>query len=93
MLDFVEEVQRVWEVKFQRGRNPDLTFMAHLWEPLRVFPLPLAMHLGSEAMHLFCHCLLLASGFRAHRSKVTYVPLPGATSMPFSNMPLYCHDL
>jgi len=32
---FVNEVERRWEVKFPEGRNPDLKFMAHLWEPLR----------------------------------------------------------
>ena len=32
---FVDEVEKRWGVKFPEGRNPDLTFMAHLWEPLR----------------------------------------------------------
>jgi hypothetical protein len=32
---FVNEVERRWGVKFPEGRNPDLKFMAHLWEPLR----------------------------------------------------------
>ena len=38
---FVDEVEKRWGVKFPEGRNPDLTFMAHLWEPLRFFPTPL----------------------------------------------------
>ena len=32
---FVAEVEKRWGVAFQPGRNPDLKFMAHLWEPLR----------------------------------------------------------
>ena len=32
---FVDEVEKRWGVKFPEGRNPDLNFMAHLWEPLR----------------------------------------------------------
>lgn len=32
---FVDEVEKRWGVKFPDGRNPDLNFMAHLWEPLR----------------------------------------------------------
>lgn len=32
---FVDEVEKRWGVKFPKGRNPDLNFMAHLWEPLR----------------------------------------------------------
>ena len=39
---FVDEVERRWGVKFPEGRNPDLTFMAHLWEPLRLVQHPAA---------------------------------------------------
>ena len=42
---FVDEVEKRWGVKFPKGRNPDLTFMAHLWEPLRF---------ASAALHCLC---------------------------------------
>lgn len=67
--EFVRDIERVWGVEFPPGRNPDLIFMAHLWEPLRVLPKPLALHLASEAAGLACHALLWALGFRRKRSQ------------------------
>ena len=32
---FVSEVEKRWGVQLPPGRNSDLVFMAHLWEPLR----------------------------------------------------------
>ena len=42
---FVDEVERRWGVRFPEGRNPDLSFMAHLWEPLRSVALPFLIEL------------------------------------------------
>ena len=67
--EFVHDIERVWDVQFPPGRNPDLIFMAHLWEPLRVLPKPLALPLASEAAGLVCHALLAALGFRRKRSQ------------------------
>jgi len=67
--EFVRDIERVWGVEFPPGRNPDLIFMAHLWEPLRVLPKPLALHLASEAAGLACHALLAGLGFRRRSSQ------------------------
>lgn len=32
---FVDEVEGAWGLRFPPGFNPDLRFMAHVWEPLR----------------------------------------------------------
>ena len=33
---FLERVEAAWGVRIaHEGRNPDITFMRHLWEPLR----------------------------------------------------------
>ena len=68
---FVEDVQCKWRYRLPPGRNPGIKFMAHLWEPLRVCPLPLALHCVSEALHLLCHGLLLGAGFSAFQSDVS----------------------
>jgi hypothetical protein len=35
IVRFVDDVEAAWGLRFQPGFNPDLPFMAHLWEPLR----------------------------------------------------------
>ncbi len=32
---FVDKIQRHWGVSFPEGKDTELQFMAHLWEPLR----------------------------------------------------------
>ncbi|KAL3146801.1 hypothetical protein ABBQ38_014780 [Trebouxia sp. C0009 RCD-2024] len=61
---FVDEVERRWGVKFPEGRNPNLNFMAHLWEPLRVFHKPLLVHVLSESWGMGMHLYLRAIGFK-----------------------------
>ena len=33
--EFVRLIEREWNHPLEDGYNPDVTFMAHLWEPLR----------------------------------------------------------
>lgn len=33
---FIRDAERLWSVKFQPGYDPKLSYMAHVWEPLRV---------------------------------------------------------
>ncbi len=44
---FVRQMEAEWGATFPEGRNPDISFMAHIWEDLRVLPKPLALHLAS----------------------------------------------
>jgi hypothetical protein len=32
---FVDQVEDAWGMQFEPGYDPDLRFMAHVWEPLR----------------------------------------------------------
>lgn len=55
------------------GTNPDLQFMAHLWQPLRVSHKPLLVHAVSEVSVIFTHALLLLMGFtRRNCASFTY---------------------
>ena len=35
VVAFVDQVEGAWGVRFTPGYDPELRFMAHLWEPLR----------------------------------------------------------
>ncbi|CAL8465236.1 g4771 [Coccomyxa elongata] len=61
---FVRQMEAEWGATFPEGRNPDISFMAHIWEDLRVLPKPLALHLASEAANLAGHAVLRCMGFR-----------------------------
>ena len=52
---------------FEEGRNPDVEFMAHLWEPLRWMHKPLTVYIFAECVWLGTDCLLRALGFRAYK--------------------------
>ena len=62
---YVREMERRWGVTFPAGRNPNLRFMAHLWEPLRVIHKPLALHAACEAGVVACRAALWLAGFRS----------------------------
>ena len=64
MWSFLAKVERDWGVKFPPGSNPGVSFMAHLWEPLRTCHKPLAVHLASEGWGLCLRLLLKTMGFR-----------------------------
>lgn len=36
--EFVRRVEVEWDHPLEEGTNPDVQFMAHLWEPLRCVP-------------------------------------------------------
>ena len=61
---FTTQCEEAWNVRFQQGKNPDITFMAHLWEPLRVWHKPLIVHVFSEAAGAVSSVWLLTLGFR-----------------------------
>ncbi|KAK9804722.1 hypothetical protein WJX72_001924 [[Myrmecia] bisecta] len=64
---FVGEIEQAWGVQFEEGYDPSLRFMAHCWEPLRVIPKPLAVHLASEAVGMACHLAIQCCGFSKRR--------------------------
>lgn len=79
--DFVRMMEVKWDRELPEGRNPDIKFMAHVWEDLRVLPKPLAIHLACEAMSIMGHAVLRYMGFRMDSCQVRY-PL---------HKPSYCH--
>ena len=66
----IGECEQRWDVRLPAGHTPDLPYMAHLLEPLRVVHHPLCLHLASEAAHAAAHAVLRARGFRPFWSKV-----------------------
>lgn len=74
-------MEQKWDRQLPEGRNPDIKFMAHVWEDLRVLPKPLALHLACEAMSMVGHAVLRYMGFRMDSCQVQ--PL----------MPVTCHGL
>lgn len=67
---FVRQMEAEWGASFPEGRNPDIKFMAHIWEDLRVLPKPLALHLASEAASLAGAAALRFMGFRKDSCQV-----------------------
>ena len=54
-------------------RNPSLSFMAHLWEPLKVHFRPLAFYVGMELLGFASHAVMFAMGLRRREQHgVTY---------------------
>jgi hypothetical protein len=49
------------------GYNPDIKFMAHLWEPLNAAYRPLAFYLFMEFVAYCSRHYLKCKGFEAHR--------------------------
>ena len=74
-------MEQKWDRQLPEGRNPDIKFMAHVWEDLRVLPKPLALHLACEAMSMVGHAVLRYMGFRMDSCQVQ--PL----------IPVTCHGL
>lgn len=59
----VEAVEAAWKLKFPPGYNPNISFMAHLWEPLRHHTRPLMFYLALEVITYLKHIALLRMGF------------------------------
>ena len=63
-------IEEKWGRQLPEGRNPDIRFMAHVWEDLRVLPKPLALHAGCEIISLLGHAVLRYMGFRMEGCQV-----------------------
>ena len=66
-LAYIAQIEQTFQLLFEEGRNPDVQFMAHLWEPLRWLHKPLAVYMLAEGMGLVTSCLLHVLGFRVFR--------------------------
>ena len=73
MAYFIKRCEKTWSTKFSEGKNYNITFMAHLWEPLRVHHKPLAVHLFSEVAGAAIRIWLLILGFRMQRHQVCQI--------------------
>lgn len=65
---YVERIESKYGSTFEPGHNPDVAFMAHLWEPLRVLHKPLALHALAEGMRVATDGALWAAGFKQGRT-------------------------
>ena len=75
-MAYIAEIEQTFQLQFEEGRNPDVEFMAHLWEPLRWLHKPLAVYMLAECMGLVTNCLLHALGFRVFRHHNVSIPPP-----------------
>ena len=66
--DYVERIESKYGRPFAPGHNPDVSFMAHLWEPLRVLHKPLALHALAEGMRIATDGALWIAGFKQGRT-------------------------
>lgn len=71
----MDQIELEWGVKFLEGRNSEISFMAHVWEDLRVLPKPLALHLVCELVSALAVALLWQMGFRMDTCQVRAQPL------------------
>ncbi len=53
---FIDQVQLVFNYTFPPGHNHNLHFLAHLWQPLRVWGKPLALYTIIEAVSILTAC-------------------------------------
>lgn len=63
----VDQVEAAWDTQYEEGHNPRLNYMAHLREPIRALPKPLAWYLLAEGLGGVKHAVLRAAGFRCAR--------------------------
>lgn len=63
-MALIRRIEGAFGMRFEEGRNPDIRFMAHLWEPLRWLHLPLAVYVAAEALWIASSLLLRALGFK-----------------------------
>ncbi len=60
----IRRMEDTFGMRFPEGRNPDIRFMGHLWEPLRWIHSPLAVYVAAEGLWMASSLLLRALGFR-----------------------------
>ena len=71
----IARVENTFNMRFEEGTNPDIQFMAHLWEPLRWIHTPLALYLAAEAVWAATGLLLRVLGFRPFTHPLVRTPI------------------
>jgi hypothetical protein len=65
--EFLIKVEKAWGIRFPEGHDPSLRFMAHVWEPLRIWHKPLVLYGFTEAAGRIAHVLMRLMGFKKNR--------------------------
>lgn len=76
VADFVDKCLMVWGEEVKPGEADNAPHMTHMWEPLRVFPKPLFVHVFSEAAAQVYCIVLRAQSFEHRRHQVGNHPDP-----------------
>ena len=71
----IARVENTFNMRFEEGKNPDIEFMAHLWEPLRWIHTPLALYMAAEAVWAATGLLLRMLGFRPFMHPLVRTPI------------------
>lgn len=66
MEQVLKQLEQQTGVVLPEGRNPDIQFLSHLWDPLKVSYKPLIFYICMEVLALASACMLQAAGFRRH---------------------------
>ncbi|GAQ85404.1 hypothetical protein KFL_002330140 [Klebsormidium nitens] len=65
----VRRIEKAWEVEFPPGLNPNIRFMAHNREPLRVSHRPLFLYAWSQAVSVLVGNAFRLMGYRSHTAQ------------------------
>lgn len=69
--DFMEQALKQLEkqtgVVLPEGRNPDIRFLSHLWDPLKVSYKPMLFYVAAEVLAQGTQCFLQLTGFKKHQ--------------------------
>jgi pimeloyl-ACP methyl ester carboxylesterase len=65
--NFLSSAEERWNITFPPGKNTDLRYMAHVWEPLRVQHKLFSVYMSTEFAAKVAHLLLRWMGFKKGR--------------------------
>lgn len=74
MEQVLRQLEKQTGVVLPEGRNPNIHFLSHLWDPLKVSYKPLVFYICTEALAWATACLLHIAGFdrHCHKGQVFY---------------------
>jgi len=65
--NFISSAEERWNITFPPGKNSDVRYMAHVWEPLRVQHKLFIVYMSTELAAKVAHLLLRWMGFKKGR--------------------------